>query len=249
VICRLLEPCVEAQRDAADGITDLPVIHFTSMAQLVLELRVGPDTRQHRIECERHEQRNKHCECDGDAELEEYLSYDSAHEGDGNEHRHDGECGRDHRHADLVRPFHRRLDVVLAHLDVSHDVFAHDYRVIYEQADRERQSEERHRVHREVEEPHHEERGDDAHRERESGYDRRAPRVEEQIHDRDRENGAEYDVQLNVGQRLADALRVIADHGEPYVAGHDVLEIRDCGVHRIRDFHGVGAGNLLNVQR
>src|SRR6185437_1848567 len=52
VVCRLLEPCVEAQRNAADGITDLPVIHFSRVSQLVLELRVWPDARQHRIERE-----------------------------------------------------------------------------------------------------------------------------------------------------------------------------------------------------
>ena len=52
---------------------------------------------------------------------------------------------------------------------------------------------------------------DDRDRQREPGDDRRAPRVQEQVDDHDREQRAEHDGDLHVGERLADAPRVVAD--------------------------------------
>ena len=46
---------------------------------------------------------------------------------------------------------------------------------------------------------------DDRDRQREPGDDRRSPRVQEQVDDRDREDGAEHEGQLHVGERLANA--------------------------------------------
>ena len=80
-------------------------------------------------------------------------------------------------------PFARRGEVVLAHLDVPDDVLAHDDGVVDQDADRERQAEQRHRVQREAERQHGDERREHRDRQRQTGDDRRAPRVEEQEHD------------------------------------------------------------------
>ena len=101
----------------------------------------------------------------------------------GHEHHDDRERRRRDRQADLVGALVRRGVVVLAHLDVAHDVLAHDDRVVDQDADRQRQAEQRHRVEREAEGPHRDERGQHRDRQRQAGDDRRAPRVEEQEHD------------------------------------------------------------------
>ena len=59
---------------------------------------------------------------------------------------------------DLVGALLRRRVVVFPHLEVAHDVLADDDRVVDQQPDREREREQRHGVHREVEHPHDEER-------------------------------------------------------------------------------------------
>ena len=68
----------------------------------------------------------------------------------------------DHGEPDLVGAFLRGAVVVFPHLEVAHDVLAHHDGVVDQQADRERQRQQRHGVHREVEHPHDEERRDDA---------------------------------------------------------------------------------------
>ena len=97
---------------------------------------------------------------------------------------------RGDRQADLVGAFVRGLEVVLAHLDVAHDVLAHHDRVVDQDADGQRQAEQRHRVEREAERPHGDERREHRDRQRQAGDDRRAPRVEEQEHDQHGERRA-----------------------------------------------------------
>ena len=64
--------------------------------------RVMPDAREHRVEREAHEHRNHDCRHDGDAELVKELADDALHETDGQEHRHDGQGGGQHRQTDLL---------------------------------------------------------------------------------------------------------------------------------------------------
>ena len=77
----------------------------------------------------------------------------AAHEGDRHEHRDDRERRRRDGEADLVGALARRRVVVLPHLHVAHDVLAHHDRVVDQDADREREPEQRHRVQREAERP------------------------------------------------------------------------------------------------
>ena len=89
-----LEPVVEREGDAADGVGLLALLGLMLAAVVggVLHLGVGPDAREHRVEREAHEQRDEHREGDGDAELEEDLADDAAHERHGDEHGDDGEA-------------------------------------------------------------------------------------------------------------------------------------------------------------
>ena len=85
-------------------------------------------------------------------------------------------------------PSRAAVSWLFPHLQVAHDVLAHDDGVVDQQADRQRQREQRHGVHGEVEHPHDEERADDRDGQREPGDDRGAPRVQEQVDDHDREH-------------------------------------------------------------
>ena len=102
-------------------------------------------------------------------------------------------------------PSNAALIVALPHLDVAHDVLAHHDRIVDEDADGERQPEQRHRVQREAERPDRDERRQDRHRQRQTGDDRRPPRVEEQEDDEHRERRAFDQRLLNAGDRVLDA--------------------------------------------
>ncbi len=86
---------------------------------------------------------------------------------------------------DLGGPLVRRGPVILALLDVADDVLADDDGVVDQDADGQRQAEQRHRVQGEAEGPHRDERGQHRDRQRQAGDDRRAPRVQEHEDDED----------------------------------------------------------------
>jgi hypothetical protein len=79
----------------------------------VLDLGVGPDGAEHRVEGEAHEERHHHGERHRDAELVEDLPDLPAHERHGDEHRDHGERGGEDGEADLVGAVLGRLLVVL----------------------------------------------------------------------------------------------------------------------------------------
>ena len=87
---------------------------------------------------------------DGQAELLEELTADAAHEAHGQKHRDDGEGGRHHREADLVRRVDGRLIAALAHAHVAHDVFDFDDGIVHQHAGHQRQPEQRDLIERET---------------------------------------------------------------------------------------------------
>ena len=246
-----LEPVVEREGEAPDrvGLAALLRLVCAAFVHRVLDLRIGPHARQHRVESEADEQRDEHGEGDRDAELEEDLADDAAHERDGHEHGDDGEGRRHDGEPDLVGALLGGEIVRFSHLEMAHDVLTHDDGVVDEEPDREREREQGHGVHGEVEHPHDEERADDRHREREPGDDGRSPRVEKQVDDHHRERGAEHDRELDVGERLTDAPRVVLDDGHANVGRQLALELSDGLTHAIGDLDGVRAGDLEDLER
>ena len=123
---QIVERLVEALQHAADR----------SPAAILLDIRIVPAGRQHRVEREADEQRDEHGRGDGDAEFVKELADHARHERDGNEHRDDRERRRHDGEPDLGRAVTRRLEVILAALHVPHDVLAHDDRIVDQHADR-----------------------------------------------------------------------------------------------------------------
>ena len=202
VVGDALEPIVECESDPANRI-DLATLAW--IGRRMLRLGIGPHAREHGVEREGDEQRHENREGDGYAELEKDLADHPAHERDREEHGHDGQRRRRNGEPDLVGSFLGCAIVVFPHLDVSNDVLAHYDGIVDEEADRERQRQQRHGVHCEAEQPHDEERRDDRHGQRQPGNDSRPPRIQEQIDDRDSEQCSKHDRVLHVGERLANA--------------------------------------------
>ena len=172
-----VEPLVESFQRARDRIA--PLVRFN--------LWISPIGRQHRVERERHEQRNEDRRCDSEGEWLEPLAGHSIHECDGHKHRHDRERRRGDGETDLVGAFVRRRHVILTQLDVPYDVLAHHDPVVDEDTDRQRETEQRHGVERETERPYRDERRQHRDRQRQSRDHRRSPRVQEHEHHQDRE--------------------------------------------------------------
>ena len=141
----------------------------------------------------------------------------------------------------------RRRAVVLALLDVPHDVLAHDDGVVDEDADGQRQAEQRHRVQREAEGPDRHERGQHRHRQRQAGDDRRAPRVEEHEHDEHGQRGAFDERVLHVGDRVGDARPGVARDHELDARRQRGLDGVDLLADAGADVGGAGAVGLDDV--
>ena len=97
----------------------------------------------HRRQCQRHESRYGDAHGGGDRELAEQSADDAAEQQQRDEHGHQGDADRNDREGDLGGTFHRRLVRLHAVLDVAHDVFQHDNRVVDHEADGNRQRHQR----------------------------------------------------------------------------------------------------------
>jgi len=89
----------------------------------------------------------------------------------------------------------------------------------------------------------------DRHRQRQAGDDGRAPGVQEQVDDHDREDRAEHERELHVGEGLTDLAGVVADDLQPDVGGELLLQVLDHHAHLVSDLDGVGPGDLEDLER
>jgi hypothetical protein len=111
--------------------------------------------RHHRRQHARHHQREEHGNRRRPAELDEKLPRHTAHEGSRQEDRDQGKSGSDHRQADLVGGFHRRLVGRLAFAQMAHDVLDLDDGVVDQDADHQRHRKQGHDIEREAHQVHH----------------------------------------------------------------------------------------------
>jgi len=107
-----IEPLVEDDELAGDPTPML----------VLLDLRVGPVGREHRVEGEGDEEGDEDRAGDREGEGLEPLPREPVHEADRDEDRDDREGRRRHGEPDLIGPLMRRTEVVLPHLHMPHDV-------------------------------------------------------------------------------------------------------------------------------
>ena len=201
---------------------------------------VMPDRAEHGVEREADEEADQHRHHHRDAKGMEELADDAAHEGHRRKHGHDGK-GRGHdREADLVGALARGGDVVLAHVHVAHDVFAHHDGIVDQQPDAQAQGHHRHEVEREAKQVHGNEAGDHGNRQRQAGDDGAAPAVQEQEHDG---HGQQRTFDQGAAQAIEAALDPVAagiDQPELHISRQRLLQFGQRGLHGLARGHHVG---------
>ena len=197
---------------------------------VVLDLGVRPVGREHRIEGEADEERDEHRAGDGQREGLEPFTREPVHEADRDEDRDDREGRRRHGEPDLIGALMRGAEVILPHLYMPHDVLADHDRIVDQDPDRERETEERHRIEREAERPDGDEAREHRDREREPGDHGGAPRVQEEEDDEDGEDRSLDQGLLHIRDRALDAIAGVLhdiDRRPGRQRGTDLLDRRE----------------------
>ena len=145
--------------------------------------------RHERRQHARHHQRREHGQRGGPAELLEKASDHAAHESRRQEYRDQCKGGGNHREADLVGGFHCGLIGRLAHAQVADDVLDLDNGIIDQNADHQRQGQQRDDIQRETEGVHADESRNGRQRQRDGGDEGRPPVTQEQPHHQHRQRG------------------------------------------------------------
>ena len=217
-------PCRDRQNGSGDGHDEDPVAerplqrNVVALQQAIEEalerhiqaavfrsvLRAQKAAAKHRRESQRDETRNKNGRHDHNGKFVQQASHDPAHEEHGNENGGEGERHGDDREANLSGAAERCLHDAFAHFNVTNDVFEHDYGVVDDEANGQREGEKRKIVDGVVQRIHHDERADDRHRQGNAGNEcgRKIPQKEEnhEYDERDRKEQREF----HVAHRLTD---------------------------------------------
>ena len=237
-----------AQHRAIDAVGPLlRAVDDAGEASVAMSLRVVPDRGEHRVESEGHEQRDQDGGRDHDTELEEETADDAAHEGHGQEHRHDAEGRGEHGEADLVGAVDGGLTVRLAEADMAHDVLAHHDRIVDQDADGEAQRHQGQHIQGEAEGGHHHEGAEHRDRQGKAGDDGAAPGMQEQEDDGDREQAALDHSLLDVVDRVLDAARAVAHDLELDVLGQGGLQLGNGAADTAGHFDRIGPLRLHHV--
>ena len=120
--------------EAHHGLEDV-LAHLVEPAALVVAVALEELRAHHRRQRQRDEGRHDDRDRDRDGELAEQPADDAAHEEQRDEHGDQREGDRDDGEADLARALQRRVERLLALLDVAHDVLDHHDRVVDHEAD------------------------------------------------------------------------------------------------------------------
>ena len=149
---------------------------------------------------------------DGDGELLEELTGDTAEECRWHEHRAEHQRDRHQRAADLLHGFQRRIAPAHALPEMAFDILDHDDRVVDHDADREHEAEQRKIVDAKTERGHRREGADQRHRDGRDRDDRRPPALQKYQHDDDDQNHRLIDGLDQFMDRLGDEFGwIVAD--------------------------------------
>ena len=141
----------------------------------------------------------------------------------------------------------RRLQRLLAVLDVAHDVLDHDDGVVDHEAGADGQRHQRQIVEREAGKPHHPEGRDQRQRQRHAGDDGGAHGAQEYQHHQNHQPDAEQQRELHVVDRGANGGGAVGDDGELGAGRHRAPQPRQFGAHALHRLDDVGAGLALHV--
>jgi hypothetical protein len=202
--------------------------------------------RQREADDERHDDGERHREAERAHEPADDAVHQRHRREDGDQRQRRGE----HRQADLARALdggHRAALAARLHAVV--DVLEHDDGVVDDDADGEREREQRERVEREAGGAHQPERADDARGDGDGGDERRAHVAQEQKHDGGGEHRAEHQVLLHRPDRVLDELRLVARDVDRVAGGQLRPQFGEALFDPPNDLDRVGAALLAHVEQ
>src|SRR6516162_5484052 len=163
----------------------------------------------HRGQTQRDNDRDEDRHHDGDGELAEQQADDTAHQKQRYEHRSQRDRDRHDRKTDLAGALQSSLHRGLPLLDVSHDVFDHDDRIVDDKADGDRQRHQREIVEAVADHIHDHEGADQRHRHR-YRRDQSPPKfAQEEENDPDDQPDRQQQRMLDIGDAGTDRLRAV----------------------------------------
>src|SRR5262245_13807056 len=134
-------------------------------------------------------------------------------------------------------------------LEVAEDVFQNDNRVVNNDADRQRQSQQRHVVERESRDPHQGKRRDDRGRNRQRRDQHRAPVADEEQNDQARQQTAQQQMFFQRRDRRANEQRLIADDVDRQIVRDSRAQFLQLVAYGVHDFHRVSPRLPPDLQR
>src|SRR5580658_601646 len=201
----------------------------------------------HRRKREGHEQRNEDGHGHGPAEGVDVFAGVAVHESDGQEDDYQRKRGGHDGEPDFLRGFDGGVFAVFAFFfHEADDIFEDDDGIVDDDADGERERQQRHIVEGKIHAAHEGEGGDDAGRNGDGGDEHRAPVAHEKKNDGAGENAAEDQVFEKRVDRGFDEVGDVVDD-EELDAGRELrAEFVEFGFDVVGDLHGVGAGLTEN---
>ena len=183
-----------------------------------------------------HHQRGKHRQRRRPAKLLEELARNAAHEGRGQKHRNQCEGGGNHGQPDFVCRLHRGLERGFAHAQVALDVFHLHDGIIHQNADHQRQRQQRHHVDGKAQVMHADEGRNGRQRQRHRRHEGGPPVAQKQPHHDHGQDGP----LVQQGHRAVELLLHRGDEveglGQLHV-GVNRLEVGQGGPHGSAHFH------------
>jgi hypothetical protein len=157
----------------------------------------------------------------------------------------------EHRQRDLLRGVDGGLFRVDARetFQIAVNVLQHDDGVVDDDADGQRQRQQRHRVQRVVQIPHDRKGGDDRGGDRDRADQHRAEIPDEDPDDQRRQQRPEHEVLFQAVHRVFDVGGRFLDHVELQPWRKLAVDVGDLGHHAVHHLHGVGSGLPLDIQQ
>ncbi len=183
----------------------------------------------------------------GNSELAEQPADNVAHEQQRDQHRDQRYRQRNDGEPDLLGPFQRRRQRLLAFLDIARDILDHHDRVVHHEAGRNRQRHQRQIVQAVSQQIHHAERAHQRQRNRNAGNDRRGDVAQEHENDHDHQADGQHQFELHIVDRRADRIRPIRQNSDLHRRRHRRLERREQQLYAIDHGNDVRARLPLNI--
>ena len=215
---------------------------------LVLWLLVAKELRaEHRRQGQGNHCRDEDCDAKRDREFPEEPSGDVAHEQERDQDGDQRDRERHDREADLLGALQRRLQGLLALLDVAGNVLDHDDRVVHDEPGRNRERHQREVVQAVAQDIHDGEGPHEGEGDGDAGDDRSCRCPQEEEDDGDDEGDAKHQLKLHVADGRADRRRPVREDRDVNRGGDGETQARQQPLDPVHDINDVRTRLPLDI--